>query len=124
MSSISPCEGDGPGANPGFLTNFKRKCAANAQTRLALPQAEYCSRSNPRPGTKISKPVFGYELFVAHVFYRSNRQNLQDQVIHCNLKKLTGRISEFESGQQPFRQSAGTVLRMGRFNCGSIPHVG
>ena len=21
-SSISPCEGDGPGANPGFLTNF------------------------------------------------------------------------------------------------------
>ena len=22
ISSISPCEGDGPGANPGFLTNF------------------------------------------------------------------------------------------------------
>lgn len=22
MSSISPCEGDGPGAIPGFLTNF------------------------------------------------------------------------------------------------------
>ena len=23
MSSISPCEGDGPGANPGFLTDFR-----------------------------------------------------------------------------------------------------
>ena len=23
MSSISPCEGDGPGANPGFLTKKK-----------------------------------------------------------------------------------------------------
>jgi hypothetical protein len=33
-------------------------------------------------------------------------------------------ISDFESGQQPFRQSAGTVLRMGWFICGSIPHVG
>ena len=22
ISSISPCEGDGPGANPGFLTNL------------------------------------------------------------------------------------------------------
>src|SRR3989442_3015106 len=22
ISSISPCEGDGPGANPGFLTNY------------------------------------------------------------------------------------------------------
>ena len=31
-SSISPCEGDGPGANPGFLTIFeKEKCAASAQ---------------------------------------------------------------------------------------------
>jgi hypothetical protein len=33
-------------------------------------------------------------------------------------------ISEFESGQQPFRQFAGMVLRMGWFNRGSIPHVG
>jgi hypothetical protein len=43
----------------------KEKCAANAQMRWALPQAEYCSMSNPRPGTMISKPVFGCELFVA-----------------------------------------------------------
>jgi hypothetical protein len=31
-------------------------------------------------------------------------------------------ISEFESGQQSFRQFAGMVLRMGWFNRGSNPH--
>jgi hypothetical protein len=33
--------------------------------------------SNPRPGTKISTPVFGYELFVAHdksLFLDSQKQ--------------------------------------------------
>jgi hypothetical protein len=39
-------------------------------------------RSNPRPGTKISKPVFGYELFVAHLFYRAERERFQAPVIH------------------------------------------
>ena len=38
--------------------------------------------------------------------------------------RLVTPISEFESGQQPFRLLAGKVLRMGWFNRGSIPHVG
>jgi hypothetical protein len=28
ISSISPCEGDRPGANPGFLTNFDFRAGA------------------------------------------------------------------------------------------------
>src|SRR3974390_3145590 len=37
---------------------------------------------------------------------------------------MTKRFSEFESGQQSFRQSAGMILRMGWFNRGSNPQVG
>jgi hypothetical protein len=38
--------------------------------------------------------------------------------------RLVTPISEFEPGQQSFRQSAGKILRMGWFNRGSNPHVG
>jgi hypothetical protein len=33
---------------------------------MGLPASGFCSRSNPSPGTKISTPEFGCELFVAH----------------------------------------------------------
>jgi hypothetical protein len=36
----------------------------------------------------------------------------------------TNDFEYFESSQQPHRQFAGVVLRMGWFNRGSIPHVG
>ena len=48
-SSISPCEGDGPGANPGFLTNFKMKMRGERSKRLAYPQADSAQeQSQPR----------------------------------------------------------------------------
>jgi hypothetical protein len=50
--------------------------------RLAYPQSGFCSRSNPSPGTKISKPVFGWELFVAHKFCRIKKSRTQLQLIH------------------------------------------
>ena len=57
-SSISPCEGDGPGANPGFLTNFdeplvvdyrsknetERGCKSPATERPGANQADAGSR--------------------------------------------------------------------------------
>jgi hypothetical protein len=33
---------------------------------IGLSASGLCSMSNPGPGTKISKPVFGCELFAAH----------------------------------------------------------
>jgi hypothetical protein len=50
-------EGDRPGANPGILT--KRKVRGERPRRLAYPQADSAQKSNPSPGTLISKPVFG-----------------------------------------------------------------
>jgi uncharacterized protein YecA (UPF0149 family) len=42
-SSISACEADGPGANPGFLTNFKTQKADNSTkgNRMAHNQHEW-----------------------------------------------------------------------------------
>ena len=62
-SSISPCEGDGPGANPGFLT--KKKMRGERSKEIGLSASGFCSWSTPSPGSKISMPVFGCELFVA-----------------------------------------------------------
>ena len=64
-SSISPCEGDGPGANPGFLTSLEKENARRALKEIGLSASGFCSESNPSPGTKISTPEFGCELFVA-----------------------------------------------------------
>ena len=66
ISSISPCEGDGPGANPGFPTN-KNENAQRALKEIGLSASGFCSESNPSPGSKISTPVFGCELFVAQL---------------------------------------------------------
>jgi hypothetical protein len=74
-SSISPCEGDGPGANPGFLTK-KGKRATSAQGDWPI-RKRICSKSNPSPGTMISSPVFGSELFVAHDFCLTKRAKRQ-----------------------------------------------
>jgi hypothetical protein len=52
-SSISAREADGPGANPGFLTK-KRKRATSAQGDWPI-RKRICSKSNPSPGTKISR---------------------------------------------------------------------
>src|SRR5665213_13598 len=38
-SSISPCEGDGPGANPGFLTNYRSR----------TPKRQQCGRRRKSP---------------------------------------------------------------------------
>ena len=43
-SSISPCEGDGPGANPGFLTILEKKMRGESQRRLALPRMRNSAR--------------------------------------------------------------------------------
>ena len=80
ISSISPCEGDGPGANPGFLT--KNKMRGERSKRLAYPQADSAPRSNPSPGTMISTPVFGCELFVAQSHRRPIVPGMQRKVIH------------------------------------------
>jgi hypothetical protein len=50
--------------------------------RLAYPQSGFCSRSNPSPGTKISKPVFGWELFVAQRLYRLLGAKTQPEFVH------------------------------------------
>lgn len=52
-SSISACEADGPGANPGFLT--KKANARRALNEIGLSASGFCSRSNPSPGTMISR---------------------------------------------------------------------
>jgi hypothetical protein len=64
-SSTSRCERDSPGANPGFLTNLNKANARRALKEIGLSASGFCSRSNPSPGTKISTPEFGCELFVA-----------------------------------------------------------
>ena len=44
----------------------EKKRATNAQMRWAFSaKRKPAPKSNPRPGTRISKPVFGCELFVA-----------------------------------------------------------
>ncbi len=43
-SSISPCEGDGPGANPGFLTSFKQRLV-RFQHGIPVSNAELGTRS-------------------------------------------------------------------------------
>ena len=58
-SSISRCERDGPGANPGFLTTLGKANARRTLKEIGLSAIGFCSRSNPSPGTKISTPEFG-----------------------------------------------------------------
>jgi hypothetical protein len=49
--------------HPGQLKAIKMR--GERSRRLGLSASGYCLLSNPSPGTKISTPVFGYELFVA-----------------------------------------------------------
>ncbi len=92
-SSISPCEGDGPGANPGFLTILENKNARRALKEIGLSASGFCSESNPSPGTKISTPEFGCELFVAHKSILANCQKLQAEVVHRHGGEVTWNFS-------------------------------
>jgi hypothetical protein len=65
------------GVNPGFLT---KENARRALKEIGLSASGSAPRSNPSPGTKISKPVFGYELFVAHKYCRSQSRKTQPQI--------------------------------------------
>jgi hypothetical protein len=47
------------------LNNGIKKSAQRALKEIGLSASGFCSESNPSPGTKISTPVFGCELFVA-----------------------------------------------------------
>jgi hypothetical protein len=55
----------------------KTKTRDERSRRLAFPQADSAPKSIPSPGTKISTPVFGSELFVAHLPFRSERRKMQ-----------------------------------------------
>ncbi|HTY88941.1 MAG TPA: hypothetical protein VMB80_15870 [Candidatus Acidoferrum sp.] len=52
----------GPGANPGFRPKNARRTLKEIG---ASKKRNSAPKSNPRPGTGISTPVFGCELFVA-----------------------------------------------------------
>lgn len=65
IGSISPREGDGPGANPGFLTSCgKRKCAASVQGDRPIRKRILLNEQS-QPRDMDLTPVFGSELFVA-----------------------------------------------------------
>ena len=64
----------------------KMKMRGERLRRLAYPTSGFCSESNPSPGTKISTPEFGCELFVARPLFRSDGRAIQAQVIHRGLK--------------------------------------
>ena len=119
ISSISPCEGDGSGANPGFLTN-KNENAQRALKEIGLSASGFCSESNPSPGSRISTPVFGCELFVAQ---------LKDLTIHSggNRKLFTAFHQLFTIFETLNRLAANSAVRRNRpasgwFNRGSNPH--
>jgi hypothetical protein len=69
-SEIDPEFKPGGNVNPAIskvLPAPQKKMRGERSRRLAYPQSGICSRSNPSPGTRISTPVFGCELFVAHL---------------------------------------------------------
>ncbi len=51
------------GANTG--SRATKKLRNERSNEMGLSASGFCSESNPRPGSKISTPVFGCELFVA-----------------------------------------------------------
>ena len=115
-SSISAREADGPGANPGFLT--KKENARRALKEIGLSASGYCSRSNPSPGTMISTPVFGSELFVAHDVSRTKAFKRQRQVIQSYSQIFDGPlVVDYHSKMKPSadvaqqRQSSRTQVR-------------
>ena len=65
------------------------KMRGERSRRLAYPHSGFCSKSNPSPGTKISKPVFGCELFVAQATFRLLGAKTQPEFVH---RLLTGPV--------------------------------
>jgi hypothetical protein len=70
---------------------------------IGLSASGFCSESNPSPGTKISTPEFGYELFVARTFCRTMARFQQPKVIHRHSQLSTGHIYFY--GYPPEMQS-------------------
>jgi hypothetical protein len=71
----------------------EKKVRGERSNEIGLPRCGFCSMSNPSPGTLISTPEFGCELFVAHrkhrtAFYGGNR------------KLFTAIHKPFESGKK------------------------
>jgi hypothetical protein len=64
--------------------------------RLAYPQADPAPKSNPSPGTMISLPVFGYELFVAQVNVRLATAKAQPKLIHNGVRHLNRQMSSVQ----------------------------
>ena len=90
--------------------------------RLAYPTSGFCSESNPSPGTMISTPEFGCELFVAHRRFLAKRQKLQPKVIHRH--RCPGHLNILTLNQF----AANPAVRRNRpasrwFNRGSNPHA-
>jgi hypothetical protein len=53
---------------PKFVEKwYKNENAQRALKEIGLSASGFCSESNPSPGSRISLPVFGYELFVAQL---------------------------------------------------------
>jgi len=48
-----------------FENALKTTTRDERSKEIGLSASGFCSRSNPSPGSKISTPEFGYELFVA-----------------------------------------------------------
>jgi hypothetical protein len=59
---------------------YQNKIRGERSNEMGLPASGFCSRSNPSPGSKISTPEFGCELFVAHpkdaTFYDGSNRKL------------------------------------------------
>jgi len=60
----------------------EKENARRALKEIGLSASGFCSESNPSPGTKISTPEFGCELFVAHDICRTAARRQQPKVIH------------------------------------------
>src|SRR5439155_7305615 len=80
--TTSHVEGSGLLANSGFRSRATKKNARRALKEIGLSACGYCSKSNPSPGTMISTPVFGCELFVAQSHRRPIVPGTQLKIIH------------------------------------------
>lgn len=97
ISSTSRCERDGPGANPGFLTNFKKENARRRSNEIGAPAVrDQCSlgatllRVSPdAPAQRSQSRYLDRDSFVARFCCRSDRKKIQAKVIHrCDGKPL------------------------------------
>ena len=86
----------------------KRKMRDERSKEIGLSASGFCSESNPSPGTMISTPVFGYELFVAHQkhdsFCRSDNWKLFTAVHQFRWAEVDRLSSTIRRAYRPWRK--------------------